>query len=101
MLYSCILVEVFEARQWKSDPPIEVAEHSQTNKNCQMKGAIVPQMVLDGQLGHQTVPLITLIHPIYIGFHGSRTNGIRYGRSGPKRARSISSRVAKIAHIGP
>ena len=27
-------------------------------------------------MGHQTVLLITLIHPIYIGFDGSRTNGM-------------------------
>ena len=27
-------------------------------------------------MGHQTVPLITQIHPIYIGFHGFRTNGM-------------------------
>ena len=33
-------------------------------------------MVLEGQMGLQTVPLITLIHPIYIGFHGSRNNGM-------------------------
>ena len=27
-------------------------------------------------MGHQTVPLIIQIYPIYIGFDGSRTNGV-------------------------
>ena len=33
-------------------------------------------MVLEGQMGYQTIHLIALIHPIYIGFHESRTNGM-------------------------
>ena len=35
-----------------------------------------PQMVLEGQMGHQTVPLITLIHPILIVMDLARTNGM-------------------------
>ena len=46
------------------------------NESCRRCVLAPGTQLAPGEERGETVPLITQIHPIYIGFHGSRTNGM-------------------------